>query len=107
MFRVTGGDTGHCLEFQFYTRSNSGNFSFVINCPINIFVPSYGSIPCIDMGTGDTVWPPLASKIPSAVCCVVDMELCYSCVPVVEPADSPEAVLVFSEQDLSSINGNF
>lgn len=61
----------------------------------------------LNMTSGETVWPALASKIPSAVCCVVDMEHCYSCVPVAEPAVSPDTVLVFSEQALSSINGKF
>lgn len=35
------------------------------------------------------------------------MEHCYSCVPVVYSADSPEAVLVFSDQVLNSINDKF
>lgn len=103
------------MESQHFTgRTGELNFSFMINYPINIInilVPSNDSIPCTDMGTEHNIWRPclastgLQNSLSCLLCCWYGA-LLFLC-PSAGAADSPEAVPVFAEQALSSINGKF
>lgn len=74
------------MESQHFTvRTGEVNFSFMINTQLTYLCPHMAAYlalaQALSTTSGDTGWPALVSEMPSAVCCVVDMEHCYSCVP--------------------------